>query len=87
MEVFQYFFLVQYQKNLLQTIILSAKIDPGYWTVNVKTYTGACAMTITAQSAIQVYPGYSRNIHDDFGYVAPLSGNRKFSISKFLNLQ
>jgi hypothetical protein len=53
----------------------TSKIDPGFWSVNVKTYTGACAVQITTQSAIQVYPGYTRNIHDDFGYVAPLSGN------------
>jgi hypothetical protein len=53
----------------------TSKIDAGFWTLNVKTYSGPCAVTITTQSAIQVYPGYSRNTHDDYGYVAPLSGN------------
>jgi hypothetical protein len=53
----------------------STKIAAGYWSVNVKTYAGACAVQISAQSAIQVYPGYSRDTHDDFGYSAPLSGN------------
>uniref|UniRef100_A0AC34GVG1 C-type lectin n=1 Tax=Panagrolaimus sp. ES5 TaxID=591445 RepID=A0AC34GVG1_9BILA len=64
-----------YDADFNPTESSTTKIDPGYWKVNVKTYTGACAMTITTQSAIQVYPGYTRNIHDDFGYVAPLSGN------------
>ncbi|KAE9549616.1 hypothetical protein FO519_007175 [Halicephalobus sp. NKZ332] len=50
-------------------------IYQGIWSLNVQTYSGPCGITVWGQSGIQVFPTYVNDVHSDFGYATPISGN------------
>jgi len=64
-----------YDGDFMPNTTASNPIYPGIWTINLQSYNGPCGVSIWGQSGIQIYPTYTLDVHNDFGYSTPLLGN------------
>ena len=64
-----------YDGDFMPNTTTSNPIYPGIWSINLQSYNGPCGVSIWGQSGIQIYPTYTLDVHNDFGYSTPLLGN------------